>query len=122
MKWPDRKQVDEAFRRLVAGLCGRQNIQGIGYVGSYARGDWGVGSDLDVVAVVSTEDAVSVVRDELTDLLLELPVPADLSVLTPSRLERIRAAETRYYRVVCNETVWACGGLTAAPGQGNKLR
>jgi predicted nucleotidyltransferase len=28
----------------------------IGYFGSYARGDWGVGSDLDVIAVVAFSD------------------------------------------------------------------
>jgi len=27
-------------------------IRRIGYLGSYARGDWGVGSDLDVIVIV----------------------------------------------------------------------
>jgi hypothetical protein len=27
-------------------------IRRIGYLGLYARGDWGVGSDLDVIAIV----------------------------------------------------------------------
>lgn len=114
MKWPDREQVDGAFRSLVADLCGRQNVRGIGYLGSYARRDWGVGSDLDVVAVVSDDGAVEAVRDELTDLLLQLPVPADVSVLTSSRLTTIRDAGTRYYRVLRDETVWVCGGLRSA--------
>jgi uncharacterized protein len=31
-------------------------IVALGYFGSYARGDWGPGSDLDVVVVVESSD------------------------------------------------------------------
>ena len=53
IKWPNREEVDRAVREWIrtesarhAGLCR------LAYFGSYARGDWGVGSDLDLIAVV----------------------------------------------------------------------
>jgi predicted nucleotidyltransferase len=114
LKWPDRKQVDEAFRGLAAPFCSRREIEALWYVGSYARGDWGVGSDLDVVVVVSGEGAVESVRNALTDALLELPVPADVSVLTTARLAALRAAHSRYYHVLQDEAVWVCEELSAS--------
>ena len=52
--WPDREQVDQAVRRWAAEeLRRRPALRRLGYFGSYARGDWGVGSDLDLVAVVA---------------------------------------------------------------------
>ena len=55
LKWPDAEAVDSAVRRW-AGNVGQEceDVQMIGYFGSYARGDWGVGSDLDVVVVVGS--------------------------------------------------------------------
>jgi hypothetical protein len=32
----------------------RKDILQIGYFGSYARGDWGVGSDLDLIVIVES--------------------------------------------------------------------
>ncbi|WP_376791658.1 nucleotidyltransferase domain-containing protein [Thermoflexus sp.] len=34
----------------------RPEVLRIGYFGSYARGDWGVGSDLDLVVIVRRSD------------------------------------------------------------------
>jgi len=49
--WPDRATVDRAVRAWAASIGpGRHDGQRIGYFGSYARGDWGVGSDLDLIA------------------------------------------------------------------------
>ena len=51
--WPDRTIVDRAVRAWAAAAAARRgDVRRIGYFGSYARGDWGVGSDLDLVAIV----------------------------------------------------------------------
>lgn len=53
LRWPDRQTIDRAIRGW-AGTLGRQrsDVLRIGYFGSYARGEWGVGSDLDVIIIV----------------------------------------------------------------------
>src|SRR3989441_3015755 len=52
--WPDRAAVESALRLWAEGASGiRRELVRVGYFGSYARGDWGVGSDLDVVLVVA---------------------------------------------------------------------
>ena len=51
--WPDAATVLRAFREWTATVTRtRPEVERIGCIGSYARGDWGVGSDLDVVIVV----------------------------------------------------------------------
>ncbi|RKL62693.1 nucleotidyltransferase domain-containing protein [Thermoanaerobacteraceae bacterium SP2] len=54
LKWPDLNDVlsslDKWAKRV---LLIRRDIVKIGYFGSYARKDWGVGSDLDLVVVVT---------------------------------------------------------------------
>jgi predicted nucleotidyltransferase len=59
----------------------RQDVVRIGYFGSYARGDWGVGSDLDLVVVVESSDLLFQRRAATWDMI-ELPVPTDLLVYT----------------------------------------
>ena len=52
LKWPDRATVVAALHRWVEhAVLGRDDVLRIGYFGSYARGDAGVGSDLDLVIV-----------------------------------------------------------------------
>ena len=53
----------------------------IGYIGSYARGDWGVGSDVDLVVVVSRSEVPDLRRAAEFDAT-DLPVPADVLVYT----------------------------------------
>lgn len=55
LKWPDKEAVDSAVRRWAECMAGaRKDILQIGYFGSYARGDWGVGSDLDLTVIVES--------------------------------------------------------------------
>ncbi|MCA1649927.1 MAG: nucleotidyltransferase domain-containing protein [Acidobacteria bacterium] len=54
LKWPDRAAVDTALQTWSEETGKRRReLERVGYFGSYARGDWGVGSDLDVVIIVS---------------------------------------------------------------------
>ena len=53
LKWPDKNTVDQAVRSWsIEQALRRPELKRIGYFGSYARGDWGVGSDLDLIAVL----------------------------------------------------------------------
>lgn len=77
----------------------------IGFFGSYARGDWGVGSDLDLIAVVAGSDQAFERRAVAFDLL-SLPVPADLLVYTREEWERLQAGGGRFARTLSAEVVW----------------
>jgi hypothetical protein len=105
LKWPDRQTVDAAVRRWAEETArGRRDILRIGYFGSYARGDWGVGSDLDLVMVVETSDEPFERRSAEWDTA-GLPVPTDLLVYTRREWESL-PQDTRFGRVLRTETVW----------------
>jgi predicted nucleotidyltransferase len=101
LKWPDRATVDLAVRQWAAEMRRqRPEIVRIGYFGSYARGDWGVGSDLDVIIVVSGDDRVSGWSTA------GLPVHADVLVYTSREWESLLAGGGRFARTVKQEAVW----------------
>jgi predicted nucleotidyltransferase len=56
-------------------------VRRVGLFGSYARGDWGVGSDLDIVVLVTDTERSFVERPSSFDPY-SLPVPVDLVVYT----------------------------------------
>ncbi|MCX8061887.1 MAG: nucleotidyltransferase domain-containing protein [Anaerolineales bacterium] len=64
------------------------NVLQVGYFGSYARGDWGVGSDLDVVLILAHSDLPFERRASQFDLT-GLPVPVDVLVYTQAEWERL---------------------------------
>ncbi len=80
--WPKAADVEAAVRAWAAlEVRRRPDLIAIGYYGSYARGDHGVGSDLDVVAVVErAEEAFE--RRALGWDLLDLPIPTQILVYT----------------------------------------
>ena len=108
LKWPNREQVDSAAREWLR-LEGARHPElcRLGYFGSYARGDWGVGSDLDLVAVVkeSTEPSY---RRALEWDLSGLPVPADLLVYTLAEWDHLMAGDSLLARTLKREAVWLC--------------
>jgi predicted nucleotidyltransferase len=77
----------------------------LGYFGSYARGNWGVGSDLDLVAVVS-ESSEPFERRNLSWNLQSLPVPAELLVYTEEEWEHLHREHGGVIRSLARETVW----------------
>jgi predicted nucleotidyltransferase len=97
--------VDQAVRRWAANVVQhRQDVVRIGYFGSYARGDWGVGSDLDLIVVVERSDQPFQRRAAVWDMI-ELPVPADLLVYTEKEWHLLRQ-RGRFAHTVVTETVW----------------
>jgi hypothetical protein len=96
LKWPDAAAVVAALQMWAQVLSQTHpELQRVGYFGSYARGDWGVGSDLDVVIVVEHADAPFVGRGASWDAT-GLPVPTDVVVYTTAEWKRLsRAARPR---------------------------
>jgi predicted nucleotidyltransferase len=82
LKWPDAEKVLAAVRRW-AKKVGQQrpDVMQIGYFGSYARGDWGVGSDLDLVIILKSSEKAFDMRSSEWDTG-EIPVPTDVLVYT----------------------------------------
>ena len=106
LKWPDLATVDRAAR-IWAGEMAAQHPELIqaGYFGSYARGDWGVGSDLDLLAVV-TFSPEPCERRALSWDQSRLPVPADLLIYTEEEWQRLQAQGGRFAQTVAREAVW----------------
>jgi predicted nucleotidyltransferase len=79
-------------------------VRRIGYFGSYARGDWGVGSDVDLIVVVATAPE-PFERRSLNWDTTELPVPADVFVYTAEEWLGLDP-QSRFARTLARETVW----------------
>ncbi|HWB71483.1 MAG TPA: nucleotidyltransferase domain-containing protein [Egibacteraceae bacterium] len=105
LRWPDAATVDEAVRSWARRAAEtREDVLRIGYFGSYARGQWGVGSDIDLVVIVSRSDRPFDTRAAAWDTTV-LPVPADLLVYTVAEWEAI-TSEAGFARTAAKETVW----------------
>ena len=81
----------------------------MGYFGSLARGDWGVGSDVDLVIVVSASTMPFFRRPARWDAT-RLPVPADLLVFTE---DEWRAMESTGRRLIREPIEWVLVAPTA---------
>jgi predicted nucleotidyltransferase len=106
LKWPSREEIDKAVRGW-AKEQGRKHPEAIqiGYFGSYARDDWGVGSDLDLVAVVK-DASEPFERRNLSWDMSSLPVPADLLVYTGKEWKSLQEKGGRFAGTLNQETVW----------------
>jgi uncharacterized protein len=108
LKWPNKKAVDSAVRLWAEKVSReRKDVQKIGYFGSYARGDWGVGSDLDIVIIL--DRSCKPMERRATDWdTSELPVPSDLLIYTIDEWEKMKEAR-RLCRTLMLETEWIYG-------------
>lgn len=114
LSWPDRRSVDAAARRWAGSAApAHPGTLAVGYFGSYARGDAGVGSDLDLVVVVDRA-ALPFFERALEWSLTELPVPAEVLIYTSDEWRRLAEEGARFARVLRDETVWVWGALPAA--------
>ena len=104
--WPNREQVDDAVRRWALNeAASRSELRRIGYFGSYARGDWGVGSDLDLIAIVTSADE-PFERRALGWELTPLPVPAEILIYTEPEWRQLELEGGRFVRTLRREAVW----------------
>lgn len=106
LKWPSDKDVLAALINWVEAVSkSRNDIVRIGYFGSYAKGNWGVGSDLDLIIVLHSSTLPFARRAAEWDLS-GIPVPVDLFVYTVDEFESLRQSSTRFGREVLNGVVW----------------
>ena len=106
IKWPDRRSVHQALRSWARDTKqGHPNVLRIGYFGSYARGDWGVGSDVDVIVILK-KSGLPRERRSLEFDQEKLPVPADLLVYTLDEWESLSASGSGFARMLAREAVW----------------
>lgn len=106
IKWPDFKAVDGAARAWAQAEVRRHHdILRVGYFGSYARGDWGVGSDLDLL-VITTVSKRPFWERSLDFDLLSLPVPTEALVYTEAEWQAMARGSGRFYKTVQREAVW----------------
>ena len=104
--WPNRAQVDEAIRRWAeAALASHPDVRRLGYFGSYARADWGFGSDLDLLAIVAASDEPRERRAVGWDLAA-LPVPAEILIYTEREWSDLAAVGGRFWRTLEKDAVW----------------
>ena len=105
-KWPDQKTVDQAVRLWsIEQGKNRSGLLRLGYFGSYARGDWGVGSDLDLIAVI--EDTPEPFERRILKWELDhLPVPADILVYTLKEWIKLQKKGDKFSRMLNSEVIW----------------
>jgi len=105
IKWPDAETVDLAVRRWAERYSkDRPGVVRIGYFGSYARGNWGVGSDLDLIVIVKSSKRPFIDRPSEWDTT-DLPVHADLLVYTKDEWESLMS-QRRSYQNLAREVIW----------------
>ena len=108
MSWPDRRSVDAAARRWAESAApAHPGTLAIGYFGSYARGDAGVGSDLDLLVVV--DEAALPFFERALNGHRRPAVPAEALIYTVDEWRRLAEEGTRFARVLLDETVWVWG-------------
>ncbi len=109
LRWPDRAEVMQAL----AGWAQPLELPGLVAVGSFgssARGEAGVGSDLDVLVIV--EESALPFGCRMAQLPLEeLPVPADAPVDTREEWERLAS--------VAHTLPRCCGGRWSGSVEGS---
>jgi len=106
LKWPDQSEVHRAVRSWAAAETKRRtDIARLGYFGSYARGDWGVGSDLDLIALVD-ETSLPFERRAVDWRLECLPIPCEILIYTHDEWHRLSNQNTRFARMLKSEVIW----------------
>jgi predicted nucleotidyltransferase len=104
--WPKRAEIDAATRRWAADVAPTHpELRRLGYFGSYARGNWGVGSDLDLVAIVAASERSFAERAAAWPTEA-LPVPVDLMVYTEAEWEALADEQPTFWMRLNRETVW----------------
>jgi predicted nucleotidyltransferase len=104
LRWPEREKVKTALRSWAEKTARTGNrIQRIGCFGSLVSGNWGVGSDLDIIIMVKNSDTPFEKRSREFDTS-ELPVEADVVVLTEQELKD--HPSKRFKETLTHQTWW----------------
>lgn len=106
LRWPDEAEVSTALERWAAHQAAvRPELRRLGFFGSRARGESGVGSDLDLVAIVARSDRPFLERARAWPSE-KLPVPTELLVYTTQEWEELQRGGGKFARTLASEVVW----------------
>lgn len=108
MKWPRAEQVLPAAADWATRFAREtEGVVAIGCYGSYAREDWGVGSDLDLVIV---HEGVEGFEDGQARWGLEtIPVPVEAVTYTLEQWFGLMSSNRRMARMLREEAIWFVG-------------
>jgi len=108
LKWPELETVLRALHEWLARVTRHhQEILRIGYFGSYAKGNWGVGSGLDLVIIVKSSAQPFGMRAIEFDII-QFPVPVDLLVYTKKEWQKL-SNQGRWQQAI-ERVVWVYPG------------
>lgn len=106
LAWPNREIVESALIDWTTRLSlAHPTLQRLGYFGSYAHGNWGVGSDLDLVGIVCASEEPWERRALEWDTS-GFPVPVDLLIYTSAEWNRMLREPGTLPARVSSEVVW----------------
>lgn len=89
LKWIDAETVLQAVQAWSEHVFAQHpEVVRIGLFGSYARGDWGVGSDIDLVIIVRDTSVPFIERARYFDTS-DLPLSTDLLVYTEAEWQKM---------------------------------
>jgi len=105
LKWARREEVLESAKSWAERIAqNHPEVLRIGCFGSYARGDWGVGSDIDILVIVARSNKPFIYRAVDFDAT-DLPVPADVLVYTQDEWHQLQLSG-RFSEQVKSEVIW----------------
>lgn len=106
LRWTDRRAVAAALDAWVDEAVARHpDVIRIGVFGSFARGEWAFGSDLDLIVVVGDTEMPSDERVPGWDVA-RLPVPADLLIYTAAEWRRLNDTPSRFRETLARDARW----------------
>jgi len=89
LKWPSKKEVLTSLKTWAKNIKYRKpEVIKIGYFGSYAKGNYGVGSDLDLIIILKETNIPFIYRAKDFDTT-SLPVCVDVLVYTEKEWKKI---------------------------------
>jgi hypothetical protein len=106
LKWPCRDEVKKALRQWIEKkMATSTEIIMLGYFGSFAKDNWGVGSDLDLIAIIQ-DSSIPFERRRLTWNFDTLPVPTDILIYTMKEWQDMRQRGGKFVDMIEKEAVW----------------
>ena len=108
LRWPSPEAVLAAALKWAERLASADPaVVAVGCFGSYARDDSGMGSDLDLIAIVAAEEQSK--QRNGAWAVESLPTPTDLLVYTTDQWRELSANSPRFYKTLELEARWLLG-------------